>query len=723
MLNRIVAEANISIKQIKAVARLLDDSNTVPFIARYRKEVTGGLDENEIRLIEERLKFHRNLEQRKEEVIRLIDGQGKLTDDLVMQINKAVKIIEIDDIYLPFRQKRKTRASMARDKGLQALADYLLSFPAKGNIEEEAAQYLSDQVLTIEVALQGAMDIIAEQVSEDATARRWIREYSRKQGILVVSTKDVKKESPYRMYYDYQEAVSKIPPHRILAINRGEREEILKVSVSVGVEKIVDYLIRLYVKPGITAFYVTEAIDDSYSRLIKPSIERDLRNELSEKAEVHAINIFAKNLGNLLLQPPIKGQVILGLDPAYRTGCKWTVVDETGKMLEVGVVYPTPPQRKVAEAEEILNKRIKKYNVTAIAIGNGTASRETEQFVATMIKNQNLQIPYTIVSEAGASVYSASKLAGQEFPKLDVAERSAISIARRVQDPLAELVKIEPKAIGVGQYQHDLPQKKLDENLTAVVESAVNRVGVDLNTASASLLSYVSGLSSTVANNIVEYRDTNGKFKNRRQLLKVAKLGPKSFQQAAGFLRIYEGGAIIGDHKGASVVPAGLNPLDATAIHPESYDLAMKVLEVAAAITAEIGQASLAAKLGALDIKMLASSLGAGEPTLRDVIDCLLKPHRDPREDLPLPIFRTDVLSIEDLATGMSLTGTVRNVVDFGAFVDIGVKNDGLVHLSELADRYIRHPMEVVSVGDVVTVRVLSVDRERGKVALSMKSN
>jgi uncharacterized protein len=653
------------------------------------------------------LKFHRHLEQRKDEVIRLIDGQGKLTDDLVTQISQAAKIVDIDDIYLPFRQKRKTRASMAREKGLQALADYLLTFPADGKPEEEAVQYLTDQVPSIELALQGAMDIIAEQVSEDAPARRWIREYSRKHGILMVSTKDTNAESPYRMYYDYQEPVSKIPPHRILAINRGEREEILKVSISVGVEKVVEFLTKCHIQPGITAAYVTSAIEDSYSRLIKPSIERDLRNELSEKAEEHAINIFAKNLGNLLLQPPIKGQVILGLDPAYRTGCKWTVVDETGKMLEVGVVYPTPPQRKVAEAEAVLLKRMQKYQVTAIAIGNGTASRETEQFVATMIKNQDLQIPYTIVSEAGASVYSASKLAGQEFPNLDVAERSAISIARRVQDPLAELVKIEPKAIGVGQYQHDLPQKKLDENLTAVVESAVNRVGVDLNTASASLLAYVSGLSSAVANNIIEYRDTNGKFKNRKQLLKVAKLGPKSFQQAAGFLRIYEGGTL---------------PLDATAIHPESYDLAMQVLEGAAATPAEIGQTTLAAKLGALDIKKLASSLGAGEPTLRDVIDCLLKPHRDPREDLPLPIFRTDVLSIEDLATGMSLTGTVRNVVDFGAFVDIGVKSDGLVHLSQLADRYIRHPMEIVAVGDVVTVRVLSIDRERGKVSLTMKS-
>ncbi len=566
--NRILAETQISLKQIKAVTQLLDDSNTVPFIARYRKEVTGGLDENEIRLIEERLKFHRNLEQRKEEVIRLIDAQGKLTDELTAQIRQAVKLIEIEDIYLPYRQKRKTRASMAREKGLQPLADYLLSFPATGNPDQEAARYLSDSVPTIEAAVQGAMDIIAEQVSEDAAARRWIRDYSRRSGMLVVSTKDAKTESPYRMYYDYQEPVSRIPPHRILAINRGERAEILKVAITVEGDKIINFLNQRYVQPATTAAYVKAALEDGYARLIKPSIDRDLRNELSEKAEEHAIHIFAKNLGSLLLQPPVKGQVILGLDPAYRTGCKWTVVDDTGKMLEVGVVYPTPPQRKTAEAETILLKRIQKYGVTAIAIGNGTASRETEQFVAAMIKNHDLPIPYTIVSEAGASVYSASKLAGQEYPNLDVAERSAISIARRVQDPLAELVKIEPKAIGVGQYQHDLPAKKLDDNLTAVVESAVNQVGVDLNTASASLLSYVSGLSSTVANNIVEYRDNNGRFKNRKQLLKVAKLGPKSFQQAAGFLRIYEEGEV---------------PLDATAIHPESYALAMKVLEVAEA--------------------------------------------------------------------------------------------------------------------------------------------
>ena len=704
--NRILEETHISLRQIRAVVQLLDDKNTVPFIARYRKEATGGLDENEIRLIEERLNFHRNLEQRKEEVIRLIEEQGKLTAELETRIRQAGKLVEIDDIYLPFRPKRKTRASTARARGLQPLADFLLACSQQGKPEEEAGRYLSDEVTSIEVALQGAMDIVAEQVSEDASARGWIREYSRKNGILVVAAKDKNVESPYRMYYEYQEAVSKIPPHRILAINRGEREEILKVSVSLETDKIVDYLNRRYVKPGVTTEYLTQAIQDSYSRLIKPSIERDLRNELSEKAEEQAITVFAKNLRSLLLQPPVKGQIILGLDPAYRTGCKWTIVDDTGKMLEVGVVYPTPPQKKVTEAEEILTRAIKKYGVTAIAIGNGTASRETEQFVAEMIKNKQLQIPYTIVSEAGASVYSASLLAAQEFPHLDVAQRSAVSIARRLQDPLAELVKIEPRAIGVGQYQHDLPPKELDRNLTTVVESAVNQVGVELNTASASLLTYVSGLTSTVANKVVEYRDQNGKFKNRKELLKVSKLGPKTFQQAAGFLRIYQAD----------------NPLDSTAIHPESYQLALEILEIAGASLEEIGTPALATKLGTLKPATLVQNLGAGEPTVKDVIACLLKPHRDPREDLPPVVFRTDVLSIEDITPGMFLTGTVRNVVDFGAFVDIGIKNDGLVHISQMADRYIRHPMEVVAVGDVVTVRVLSVDRERGKVALSMKS-
>jgi Transcriptional accessory protein len=701
----ISAETKIPIGKIKAAVQLLDDGNTVPFIARYRKEATGGLDEVEIRLIEERLKFQRSLNQRKEEVTRLIDEQGKLTDALLMSINQASKLIELDDIYLPFRQKRKTRASIARERGLEPLAEYLLSCPGEGDPEQAAGQYMGDQVPDTSAALQGAMDIIAEQVSEDAAARGWIRQFTRRNGVMTVTTKDKELESPYRMYYDYQEPVSKIPPHRILAINRGEREEVLKVSISIDPEKIVDFLGRPRVKPGATADYISQAIQDSYMRLIKPSIERDIRNELSDQAEEHAINIFARNLSSLLLQPPVKGQVILGLDPAYRTGCKWTVIDDTGKMLEVGVVYPTPPQRKIAEAEAILANRIEKYGVTAIAIGNGTASRETEQFAAGIIKSRSLNIPYTIVSEAGASVYSASKLAAQEFPDLDVSERSAISIARRVQDPLAELVKIEPRAIGVGQYQHDLSPKKLDENLTAVVESAVNKVGVELNTASASLLTYVSGLSSAVANNIVTYRDTNGKFKSRRELLKVTKLGPKSFEQSAGFLRI----------RGAG------NPLDDTAIHPESYDLALQLLALGQADLAEIGRPSLHEKLAALNLADISRNLGVGEVTLKDVIECLLKPHRDPREDLPAPVFRTDVMSLEDLHEGMVLTGTVRNVVDFGAFVDIGIKNDGLVHRSQMAERFIRHPMEVVAVGDVVSVKVLAVDRERGKVSLSMK--
>ncbi|MDD4588740.1 MAG: Tex family protein, partial [Heliobacteriaceae bacterium] len=646
-------------------------------------------------------------EQRKAEIIRLIDGQGKLTEELQRQIHQATKLVDLEDLYLPFRQKRKTRAAVAREQGLQPLADYLFSFPAQGNLEEEAAKYVSEQVPTSEQALQGARDIVAELAAEDAATRQWIREYSRKHGVVVVTAKDPAVDSPYRMYYEYQEPVSKIPSHRILAINRGEREEILKVAITVPPEQISAFLQNRYVRPGITATCVSQALQDSYTRLIKPSIERGLRNELTEKAQKHAMTIFAKNLRSLLMQPPVKGHVILALDPAYRTGCKWTIVDDTGKVLAIGIVYPTPPQKKIAEAEAILFQKIQQYGVTAIAIGNGTASRETEQFIAALIQNRKLSIPYTIVNEAGASVYSASKVAAQEFPGLDVAERSAVSIARRLQDPLAELVKIEPKAIGVGQYQHDLPPKELNENLTTVVESVVNTVGVELNTASASLLAYVSGISNTVAQNIVEYRDLNGKFRNRRELLKIAKLGPKAFQQAAGFLRIY----------------AGDNPLDTTAIHPESYQLAMHVLQVAGTNLVEIGKPELVKKIMVQDTARLAQSLGAGEPTLQDVLACLAKPHRDPRDDFPAPVFRTDILSIEDLTPGMLLTGTVRNVVDFGAFVDIGVKNDGLVHLSEMADRYIRHPLEVVSVGDLVSVRVLTVDREQGKIALSMKSS
>lgn len=705
IIEQIARETQIRPLQVKAVVQLLDESNTVPFISRYRKEITGGLDEIQIRAVQEILHTQRVLEKRKEEVIRLIQEQGLLTDDLTKQIQQASKMVEVEDIYLPFRPKRKTRASSARERGLQALADFLMSFPRAGDATEEALAYISEAVPSIEDALQGAMDIVAEQVAEDAAVRKWVREHTRRHGSLSVAAKNLDQESPYRMYYQYEEPVAKTPPHRILAINRGEREEILRVAIMVDASPIIERLQKQYVKTGVTSLYVNQAIQDSYIRLIKPAVERDLRREMTEKAEIQAIQVFAANLKNLLLQPPVKGQTILGLDPAYRTGCKWAVVDDTGKLLEVGVIYPTPPLKKVAESEAILEERIKKYGVTAIVIGNGTASRETEQFVAGLIQNRNLAIPYTIVSEAGASVYSASRLAAAEFPGLDVSQRSAVSIARRLQDPLAELVKIEPQAIGVGQYQHDLPPKELEQHLTNVVESAVNQVGVELNTASASLLGYVSGLSKTVAQNIVGYREENGRFGKRRDLLKVAKLGPKAFEQAAGFLRIYD----------------GENPLDATAIHPESYSLALALLQLVSSGIEEIGQPVLADRIKKWQIPNLAESLQSTEPTLKDVIDCLLKPHRDPREDLPLPVFRTDVLNMEDLRPGMILTGTVRNVVDFGAFVDIGVKTDGLVHLSQMADRFIRHPMEVVALGDVVSVRVLEVDRERQRVSLSMK--
>ena len=706
IIQQIQEETGVTSRQIKTVVGLLDDGNTIPFIARYRKEMTGNLDENALRLIEERLKYHRNLQQRKEEVIRLIDEQGKLTSELQSQIEAATKMLEIDDIYLPYRPKRKTRASTARARGLQPLADYLWSFPTAGDPVEEATAYVGEEVPDAAAALQGAMDIAAEEVAENAEVRGWIRDFSRRNGIMQAKARDSEAESAYRMYYDYQEPVAKIPPHRILAINRAEREEVLKVNITVDTDRIMQYMGHRYLQAGVTSAYIEQALQDSYTRLIKPSIERDLRNELTEKAETHAIQIFARNLRSLLLQPPVKGQIVLGLDPAYRTGCKWTIIDDTGKVLDMGVVYPTPPQRKIKEAEQILTAKIQEYQVTAIAIGNGTASRETEQFVAAMIQNNQLPVAYTIVSEAGASVYSASKLAAQEFPDLDVSQRSAVSIARRVQDPLAELVKIEPRSIGVGQYQHDLPQKELNDKLTIVVESAVNQVGVELNSASAPLLAYVAGVSATVAQNIVKHRDQEGKFRNRKQLLKVARLGPATFQQAAGFLRIY----------------AGDNPLDATAIHPESYEVALKLLEMVGANPEDIGTPAMVSQLNSLKVSELARSLEVGEPTLKDVIEALQKPHRDPRDELPPPVFRTDVLSIEDLSPGMTLHGTVRNVVDFGAFVDIGIKNDGLVHISELADRYVRHPMEVVSIGDQVTVKVLSIDRDRGKVSLSMKN-
>lgn len=705
----VVRAVEIPFKKVASTVQLLDEGNTVPFIARYRKEVTGELDEVQIRHIEELIKYYRNLQQRKNEVIRLIEEQGKMTEDLKDSIMSAKKPTEVEDLYRPYRQKRKTRAGVARENGLEPLADYLLSFPRSGSPEAEAATYFSEKVPTKEGALQGAMDIIAERVADDPGVRGWVREYTRKYGMLISVARDKKANSVYQMYYDFHEPVKSVVPHRVLAINRGEREEYLRVSVEVEEDAVLSWLGKRFIKVGtVTTDLVQKALFDAYKRLVAPAVERDIRHELTEKAESRALEVFSRNLRSLLLQPPVRDKVVLGVDPAYRTGCKWAVVDETGKLLEVGVVYPTPPQKKLQEAETEFARVIKQYGVQVIVIGNGTASRETEQFVAGFIQKQDESgLSYTIVSEAGASVYSASKIAAQEFPGLDVAERSAVSISRRLQDPMAELVKIEPRAVGVGQYQHDVAPKRLDESLGKVVESAVNYVGVDLNTASVSLLRYVAGINTTVADNIVKYREQNGRFKNRRQLTKVPRLGPKTFEQCVGFLRIN----------------GGENPFDATPIHPESYALAHNLMEQVGLTMGQIGSAALRSKLARINIEQIAARLGAGAPTLRDIVESLSRPGRDPREELPPPIFRTDVLSIQDLKPGMLLKGTVRNVVDFGAFVDIGVKQDGLVHISELSNEYVRHPMDVVSVGDVVTVRVLTVDPANSRIALSMRGD
>ncbi|SFG26128.1 uncharacterized protein SAMN05660649_01184 [Desulfotomaculum arcticum] len=707
ILEIIVRESGLPRKKVEGTVKLLDAGNTVPFIARYRKEVTGELDEVQIRRVEELVSYYRNLEQRKTEVLRLIEEQGKLTDEIRKRVMTAAKQAEVEDIYRPFRQKRRTRAGLAREKGLEPLAEYILSFPASGNPEHEATLYLSEGVPSVEEALQGALDIVAEQVADDPDVRGWLRNYTRKKGYLVSRAKDSGSDSVYKMYYDYREPVLNVAPHRVLAINRGEREDILKVSIELDQEEVLTWLQRRFIKQNsITTVLAERAVVDAYKRLVAPAVERDVRNELTERAEEQALVVFARNLRSLLLQPPVPGKVVLGVDPAYRTGCKWAVVDETGKLLETGVVYPTPPQKKVVEAKAEFTRLVDKYAVQAIAIGNGTASRETEQFVADFIKErQGEALAYVIVSEAGASVYSASKLAAGEFPQLDVTARSAVSIARRLEDPLAELVKIEPRAIGVGQYQHDVAPKKLDENLAKVVESAVNYVGVDLNTASTALLKYVAGINAVVAENIVKYRELEGKFINRRQLAKVPRLGPKTMEQCAGFLRIR----------------GGKNPLDATPIHPESYKLAGKLLELIEAGPEMIGSTSLRAKLARLNVEEIAAELDAGVPTLKDVKDALSRPGRDPREELPPPLFRTDILNIDDLKQGMVLKGAVRNVVDFGAFVDIGVKNDGLVHISEMSREYVRHPLDVVSVGDTVTVKVLSVEAGSGRISLSMK--
>ncbi len=709
------AELGIPVTKVKAAVGLLDEGNTIPFIARYRKEMTGELDETELRSIEERLAYLRNLEDRKREVARLIDEQGKLTDELRTSIEQAAKLQEIEDLYRPYRQKRKTRASVAKERGLEPLADWLMAQHKHGEPLREAAKYIAPEkgVDTAEDALQGAMDILAENVADDAKIRAWVRKHTFDQGVLHTVAKDANAESVYEMYYSYQEPVRRLPPHRVLAINRGEREDILKVTLDIQTDRIHDYIGRQVLRgsyPSPVRDVLVAMIEDSYKRLIAPSIEREVRGELTEKAEEHAITIFSANLRNLLLQPPVKGQVVLGVDPAFRTGCKLAVVDDTGKLLEVAVSYPTPPNNKVAEAEALVNKLIDRYGVNLITIGNGTASRETEQFIVDLIKKRSAsgktgELKYIIVNEAGASVYSASKLAAEEFPKLDVAERSAVSIARRLQDPLAELVKIEPKAIGVGQYQHDVSQKRLEESLDGVVESAVNHVGVDVNTASPSLLSYVAGINATIAKNIVKFREENGKFVDRKQLQKVPRLGAKSFEQCIGFLRIGE----------------GRNPLDRTPIHPESYAVVDSLFKELRMELDALGTKELSEKLEQVDPAVVATKLGVGVPTLRDILDSLRRPGRDPREELPPPIFHTDVLKLEDLSAGMELTGTVRNVIDFGAFVDIGVKNDGLVHISQMSDKFVKHPMDVVSVGDNVTVWVLGVDLKKGRVSLTMR--
>lgn len=796
-------ELNVQKWQAEAAVKLIDEGNTIPFISRYRKEVTGSLNDEVLRNLDERLTYLRNLEEKKEQVLGSIEEQGKLTEELKEKILSAETLVVVEDLYRPYRPKRKTRASVAKEKGLEGLAQWILAQDAVTPLEEEAAKYISEEkeVRTAQEAIQGAKDIIAESISDEADYRMYIREITMEEGKITSTAKDGKAQSVYEMYYDYEEPVKKAAGHRILALNRGENEKILTVKIAAPEERILQFLAKKVITSGneVTVPVLKEVIDDSYHRLIAPAIERDIRNELTEKAEDGAITVFGKNLEQLLMQPPIAGKVVLGWDPAFRTGCKLAVVDATGKVLDTKVIFPTAPQNRVTEAKAELKKLIKKYGISLISVGNGTASRESEQVIVELIKELDTPVQYVIVNEAGASVYSASKLATEEFPNFDVGQRSAASIARRLQDPLAELVKIDPKSIGVGQYQHDMNQKKLGDTLGGVVEDCVNKVGVDLNTASASLLEYISGITKTIARNIVDYRENNGRFTNRRQLLKVAKLGPKAFEQCAGFLRI----------------PDGENPLDATSVHPESYEATMKLLErlgltmedvrrMQKSAAAERGAAkkapagqekgtskkqpgkqqdrvvirntntamgkALAAAMGGYvpedakengrigkgtgrtaaagshgasdanraedggsgratallerkikDKKKLAEELGLGEITLTDILKELEKPARDPREDMPAPILRNDVLEMKDLKPGMILKGTVRNVIDFGAFVDIGVHQDGLVHISQMTDRFIKHPLEAVSVGDIVEVQVLGVEPEKKRISLTMK--
>ncbi|MDR7001993.1 Tex family protein [Neobacillus niacini] len=709
LFGKIASEQAISAKQVKSVISLLNEGNTVPFIARYRKEMTGALDEVQIRNILERWQYIQNLEQRKEEVLRIIAEQGKLTEELNQNILRAEKLQEVEDLYRPYKQKRRTKATVAREKGLEPLAEWLMTF-TKENVEEKAQEFLSEEkeVLSVEDAIAGAKDIVAEWVSDNAEGRKWIRKETFKSGTVSSTVKEEEKDDKkvYEMYYGYEEPVSKIVPHRILALNRGEKEDILRVSIKMNTDQILNYLSKKWIRNqhSPAAPIVVEAIEDSYKRLIQPSIEREIRSELTEKAEEQAIHIFSENLRNLLLQPPLKGKVVIGVDPAYRTGCKLAVVDETGKVLKIDVIYPHPPVNKAKEAREKFINILREYKVEMAAIGNGTASRETEQFVADILKEMDEETFYLIVNEAGASVYSASDLAREEFPNFQVEERSAVSIARRLQDPLAELVKIDPKSVGVGQYQHDVSQKRLSESLNFVVETAVNRVGVNVNTASSSLLQYVAGLTKTAANNVVKKREEEGKFISRVQLKKVPRLGAKTYEQAIGFLRVID----------------GKEPLDRTGIHPENYDEVKKLLSTLGFSTKDLGTDELKEALNGLDLKTVSEELEVGELTLKDIIDALVRPERDPRDELPQPLLKKDVLKLEDLKPGMELQGTVRNVVDFGAFVDIGVKQDGLVHISKLSNRFVKHPLDIVSVGDVVTVWVDSVDRNKGRVALTM---
>lgn len=723
IINIIAEELNIKPKQVEATIKLIDEGNTIPFIARYRKEVTGGLSDEILRDLGERLNYLRNLEQRKVEVVKCIDEQGKLTDEILQAIAICKTLAEVEDIYRPYKQKKKTRATVAKAKGLEPLATIIIKQEEKNSIFEIAREYvnieaLSEEdkknkdkvVVTPEDAVQGALDIIAEDISDNTQYRKQIKKICYREATIQTKATNPEEKSNYEMYYDYQETIKYIPSHRILAINRGEKEEYLKVKIEKPEEKILVYIERDIIK-GETQFtqMLKDTILDSFKRLIEPSIDREIRSDLTEKAEDKAIKVFGKNSKQLLLGAPIKGKTVMGFDPAYRTGCKIAVIDETGKLLDYTTVYPTEPQNDVEGAKKELLKLIQKDKVDMIAIGNGTASRESEMFVADMIKETSRDVHYVIVSEAGASVYSASKLATEEYPDINVSIRGAISIARRLQDPLAELVKIDPKAIGVGQYQHDVNQKKLQESLTGVVEDSVNKVGVDVNTATPSLLSYVSGINNTIAKNIVKYRDENGKLKNRKELLKVPKLGKVAFEQCAGFLRIFDGD----------------NPLEITAVHPESYEATEKLLAQLGFDKNDLKDKEnlekLRTKLKSANISEMAKELNIGEMTLMDIIEELSKPGRDPREDMPKPILRSDVLKLEDLKEGMVLTGTVRNVIDFGAFVDIGVKHDGLVHISEMSDKFIKNPSDVVSVGDIVKVKVIKVDQERQKVGLSMK--